>query len=71
MVESISIMDLVPTGARDIEAATDLMRRFSDQDLTLVDSVGLHLMETRGISMCWSTDHHLGLTGVQLAIHLQ
>jgi len=31
--------------------------------------VGLFLMQDRGVSTCWSTDFHLGLTGVPLVIH--
>lgn len=50
-------------------AAGSLIRRFSDQDLTLADALGLHLMKERGITSCWSTDFHLGLTGVPLIIH--
>jgi len=37
--------------------------------LTLVDTVGLHLMQALDIPNCWSTDFHRGLTGVPLAIH--
>ncbi len=70
MVESIDALRVIPTGARDIEAATKLMRRFSDQDLTLVDAVGLHAIGTRKTVVCWSTDRHLGLTGAKLAIHV-
>jgi len=33
------------------------------------DAVGLHLMEAQGITTCWSTDLHFGLTGVSLIIH--
>ena len=71
MVESIDTLRLIPTDARDIEAATELMRRFSDQDITLVDAVGLHAMDTRKTRMCWSTDRHLGITGAKLAIHVR
>ena len=45
------------------------LRRFADQDLTLVDAVGLHLMRDGRVASGWSTDRHLGLTGAQLAIH--
>lgn len=71
MVESIDTLSLIPTDARHIEAATELMRRFSDQDLTLVDAVGLHAMDTRKTSVCWSTDRLLGITGAKLAIHVR
>ncbi len=49
--------------------ATVLLRRFSDQSLTLADAVGLHLMGHHRITSCWSTDRHLALTGVPLVIH--
>lgn len=45
------------------------LRRFPDQDLTLTDAIGLHLMQARKIAKCWSTDFHLGLTGVSLVIN--
>ena len=71
MVESIDALRLIPTEEGDIEAATKLMRRFSDQDLTLVDAVGLHAMDARKTRVCWSTDRHLGITGAKLAIHVR
>lgn len=69
MVESMKPLKVVPVGRREQDAATKLLRRFSDQALTLADAVGLHLMENRGIQSCWSTDRHLSLTGVGLVIH--
>ena len=36
--------------------------------LTLTDAVGLHLMRVWKIHTCWSTDVHLGLTGVSLVL---
>ncbi len=30
----------------------------------MCDAVGLHLMNEKGTEDCWSTDSHLGLTGV-------
>ena len=45
-----------------------LLRKSQDQDLTLTDAVGLSLMATRRMQTCWSTDYHLGLTGVALVI---
>ena len=35
----------------------------------MVDAVGLHLMQERRVTNCWSTDFHLGLTGVPLVIN--
>jgi hypothetical protein len=54
---------------RDQAGGTGMPRRFSDQDLTMCDAVGLHLMNEKATRDCWSTDFHLGLTGVPLAIH--
>jgi len=69
LVEALSPMNLVAVGEREQKAATELLRKYSDQDLTLTDTVGLHLMKAHRIKSCWSTDFHLGLTGVPLVIH--
>ena len=69
MVEAIQPLKIVAVGAREQREAAALLRRFSDQDLTLTDAVGLYLMQSRDIHTCWSTDFHLGLTGVALVIH--
>ena len=69
MVEDMRPLEVGPVSLEDQSAATDLLRRFSDQDLTLTDAIGLHIMNARRIKKCWSSDFHLGLTGVSLAIH--
>ena len=69
MVEAMTPLRIAPVGSREQRAGAELLRRFSDQHLTLTDAVGLHLMEAREIERCWSTDFHLGLTGVRLVIH--
>ncbi|MBI4509708.1 MAG: type II toxin-antitoxin system VapC family toxin [Deltaproteobacteria bacterium] len=61
-------LSVLPVGPEEHLAAAGLLRRFSDQSLTLTDAVGLGLMRARRIRMCWSTDRHLGLTGVPLAV---
>jgi len=60
---------LAPLSSAEHGRGVEVLRRFSDQDLTLVDAVGLVLMEARRTRVCWSTDFHLGLTGVPLVIH--
>jgi len=67
-VEDLKPIEIVPVASVEQVAATKLLRKYSDQDLTLVDAVGLHVMRTRKISRCWSTDFHLGLGGARLAI---
>jgi predicted nucleic acid-binding protein len=70
MLESMRpAMKILAVGEREQKAATEWLRKFSDQDLTLTDASGLDVMETRGITTCWSTDFHLRLTGASLVIH--
>jgi predicted nucleic acid-binding protein len=69
MIEAMSPLRIIAVGASQQRAGAELLRRYSDQRLTLTDAVGLHLMKEREVGCCWSTDFHLGLTGVPLAIH--
>jgi len=62
-------LEVLTVGPGELQGAVEFLRRFSDQDLTLVDAVGLHVMSERPTASCWSTDRHLGLTGVPLVIH--
>ena len=69
MIEAMTPLKVLSVGGGQQRAGTEILRRFSDQRLTLTDAVGLHLMKERKVACCWSTDFHLGLTGVPLAIH--
>jgi predicted nucleic acid-binding protein len=69
MVEDMTPLTIASVGPKEQATATALLRRFSDQDLTLTDAVGLHLMKAQRLRTCWSTDRHLGLTGVSLVIN--
>lgn len=69
MIEDMTFLEILPAGSVELAEATTLIRKFSDQDLTIVDAVGLHLLKARHVRTCWSTDRHLGLTGIPLAIH--
>ena len=68
MIEDMKPLKVATVGAAEQAGAARLLRRYSDQDLTLTDAVGLHLMREQKIKSCWSTDFHLGLTGVSLVI---
>ena len=68
LIEDLEPLNITAVGATEQDGATRLLRRFSDQDLTLTDAVGLHVMQEREVETCWSTDFHLGLTGVSLVI---
>ena len=69
MIEAMTPLRIVGIDHAGLEAATGLLRRFSDRNLTLTDAAGLHLMRARDAGACWSTDRHLALTGVPLVIH--
>ena len=69
MIEDLSPLTVVSVGPAEQSGATRILRRFSDQDLTMTDAAGLHLMQERKLARCWSTDFHLGLTGASLAIN--
>ena len=69
LIEDLKPQKVAPVGPAEQAGATRLLRRFSDQDLTLTDVVGLHIMHERRVGTCWSTDFHLGLTGVKLVIN--
>lgn len=70
MIEDMTVLRVLPITPSEQAGTVEIIRKFSDQDLTLADAMGLHLMDTRGIEVCWSTDFHLGLTGVALVIHI-
>jgi len=67
-IEDLHPLQVVPVGAEEHAGGVRLLRRFSGQDLTLADAVGLHVMKVLGIDACWSTDFHLGLTGIPLVV---
>jgi predicted nucleic acid-binding protein len=52
----------------ELQKVRRTLSRFGDQDLTLADAHGLAIMNDRRNTICWSTDWHLSLTGVDLVI---
>lgn len=69
MIEAMAPLRIASVGAAEQKGAGVLLRRHADQNLTMTDAVGLHLMEQRRVASCWSTDFHLALGGVQLVIN--
>lgn len=64
MVESFGKhLAIWPIRKEDLSAAERYLRKFKDQSLTLVDALGLGLMDDQNVRACWSTDRHLALTG--------
>ena len=68
MIEAMTPLHVVAVGAEEQAAGVGLLRRFSDQDLTMADAVGLHVSTAHCVRAIWSTDRHLGLTGVPLIV---
>ena len=69
MIEAMAPLEIASVGAAEQTGAGVLLRRYSDQNLTMTDAVGLHVMDQRRVASCWSTDFHLALGGVQLVIN--
>ena len=67
-VEELKPLLIIDIGRAELESGAGLLRKFSDQDLTMTDAVGLHLMRSRRTRTCWSTDRHLRLPGVPLVV---
>jgi len=68
-IDEVGFLEVMPVGWDEIRASIELIRRFSDQDLTQTDAVGLHILKQQKVDCCWSTDFHLGLAGIPLVIH--
>ena len=68
LIDALRPLRLLAIGSDEHAGGVRMLQKFSDQDLTLTDAVGLHVMKAHRIGRCWSTDFHLGLTGVRLAI---
>ena len=71
MLDEMRFLSVAGVGTRELASGSLLLRRFSDQALTIADAMGLHLMSERKIAVCWSTDFHLGLTGATLVVNCQ
>lgn len=67
-VRALTPLTICPLETDDIPGVTALLGKFADRRLTMADAHGLALMKHRRIRHCWSTDRHLGLTGVPLVI---
>ena len=67
LIEELTPLQLIEVGSDEQAGGIRVLRTFSDQDLSLTDAVGLHVMQMHRVRQCWSTDRHLGLTGVPLA----
>jgi len=67
-LEALPRLTIQAFDATELSKVRKTLTRFNDQTLTLADAHGLVIMQDRQNAICWSTDRHLGLTGVDLAI---
>jgi predicted nucleic acid-binding protein len=71
--EFLAFLDALPSlfiqafDANELAKARGIIAKYADQKLTLADAHGLVTMTDRRSAVCWSTDRHLGLTGIRLA----
>jgi predicted nucleic acid-binding protein len=71
-IQFLNFLDALPAltvrsfDGEELIKAGQIVKKFADQKLTLADAHGLVVMGERRSSVCWSTDRHLGLTGVRL-----
>lgn len=69
-LEALPGLTIQPFDAGELVKSRQMLTAFNDQTLTLADCHGLAIMHDRRTSICWSTDRHLGLSGVKLAISI-
>ena len=67
-IRELTPLSVLPFGAADLDHVSTLVKKLADQTVTLADTHGLVIMKDRRIKACWSTDRHLGLTGVRLVM---
>jgi len=67
-IDALSVLTIQPFDHEELARASNLVKKFSDQSLTLADAHGLSILTEHRISTCWSADRHLGLTGAKLVI---
>ncbi len=71
-IQFLAFIDALPCltirgfDAAELVTTGRIVKKFADQKLTLADAHGLAIMGDLPIRCCWSTDRHLGLTGVPL-----
>jgi len=65
-MSELSALAIQHFDGEEFRKASRLVKKFDDQQLTLADAHGLVIIQEHRISVCWSTDRHLGLTGARL-----
>ncbi len=66
-LDDLPALRVQPFDSTELVKTRQVLGKFSDQNLTLADAHGLAIMKDRRTEVCWSTDWHMGLAGVELA----
>lgn len=66
-IEALKPLEILSVDKKLLNTAIELIKKYSDQKLTLVDTTGIALMKQEKIVSCWSTDSHLTLGGAKSA----
>lgn len=72
--EFLAFVDALPApvvqafDAAELSKTRLILAKFGDRNLALADAHGLVVIKDHRTAVCWSTDRHLGPTGVELAI---
>jgi predicted nucleic acid-binding protein len=67
-ISEIGVLEIRAFGKGELGKTARVVKKYADQTLTLADAHGLVIMSEGRVAACWSTDRHLGLTGVPLVI---
>jgi predicted nucleic acid-binding protein len=67
-IEMLPALTVLAFDEAELAKVRRMLMKFDDQNLTLADAHGLVVMQERRISICWSTDRHMGLTGAGMPV---
>lgn len=67
-IESLDL-EILNIDSITIKKTFEVLKKYSDQKITLADAMGLFVMKDKKIKTCWSTDRHLTLLGSELVIN--
>jgi len=66
LIDNLQGLRLLAGGANHHADCVRMLDRFRGARLTYVDASSLVLVRQQRVRQIWSTDHHLGLTGVEI-----
>ena len=67
-VETLPELMVCPFDRDQLAQAREVLAKYGGQRLTLADAHGLAIMRRIRTRECWSSDRHMGLTGVPLVV---